>query len=271
MSDTSQYIHGTTPDEQARLSLLNDLLNPRSVAALGLVGGERILDVGSGLGQLTRAMARAAGAKVIGIERSHDQIAEAKRQAALDGEASLVEFRQGDAIDFPLREEEWGTFDIAHTRFLLEHVPKPLEVVRAMVRAVRPGGRIVLEDDDHDLLRLWPEPPGFQEFWQAYMRSYEYLGNDPIVGRRLVSLLVEAGAQPVRNALLFFGSCVGEAHFSGYVKNLIEVIAGARETVIGAELLQAETFDAGIASLHEWSQRTDAAIWYAMSWAEGRR
>jgi SAM-dependent methyltransferase len=271
MDDTSHYIHGTTPDEQARLSRLNDLLNSRCVAEMHLRGGERILDVGSGLGQLTRAMARAAGVRVIGIERSGEQIAEAQRQAALDGEEALVEFRRGDALQFPLRAGEWETFDIAHTRFLLEHVPAPLEIVRAMVRAVRSGGRIVLEDDDHDLLRLWPEPSGFGTLWQAYMRSYEYLGNDPIVGRRLVSLLVQAGAEPVRNTLLFFGSCAGDAHFAGYVENLVGVVAGARATVLDAGLISAEAFDAAINSLHDWRQRRDAAIWYGMSWAEGRR
>jgi SAM-dependent methyltransferase len=271
MSDTSHYIHGTTPEEQSRLSLLNDLLNARSVEALQLRGGEKILDVGSGLGQLTRAMARTARARVIGIERSGEQIREAQRQAALDREESLVELRQGDALRFPLHADEWGTFDIAHTRFLLEHVPEPIEIVRAMVRAVRPTGRIILEDDDHDFLRLWPEPDGFAALWQAYMRSYEYLGNDPIVGRRLVSLLVEAGAQPVRNSLLFFGSCEGDDHFSGYVANLIGVIMGARETIIRAGVLSADSFDAAIVSIRDWSQNKNAAIWYTMSWAEGRR
>jgi SAM-dependent methyltransferase len=116
---------------------------------------------------LTRAMARTARARVIGIERSGEQIREAQRQAALDREESLVELRQGDALRFPLHADEWGTFDIAHTRFLLEHVPEPIEIVRAMVRAVRPTGRIILEDDDHDFLRLWPEPDGFAALWQA--------------------------------------------------------------------------------------------------------
>ncbi|MGH8865429.1 MAG: methyltransferase domain-containing protein [Blastocatellia bacterium] len=268
---SSEYLHGTDPEEQARLSLLNGLLNVGSLRELRLRGGERILDVGSGLGQLSRAMARASGVRVISIERSDEQIAEAERQAAQAGEASLVEFRRGDALRFPLREEEWGTFDVAHTRYLLEHLRDPLAVVRAMVRAVRPGGRIVLEDDDHDLLRLWPEPPGFAALWQAYQRGFEHLGNDPVIGRRLVSLLVEAGADPVRNTFVFFGSCAGEPHFGHYVENLIGVVNGARATVVDAGLLDGASFDAAIAALHEWSRGAAATLWYAVSWAEGRR
>jgi SAM-dependent methyltransferase len=270
-TDSSQYLHGTDPEEQARLSLLNELLNAGSLQALALRGGERVLDVGSGLGQLTRAMARAASTRVIGIERSEDQLAEAKRQAALADEETLVEFRQGDAYHFPLRDDEWGWFDVVHTRFLLEHVPDPLPVVESMVRAVRPGGRIVLEDDDHEIMRLWPEPSGFAELWHAYMRSYDELGNDPIIGRRLVQLLAQAGAEPVRNTWIFFGSCAGTDHFPHYMTNLIGVIAGARKTIVDLELLEAAAFDASIEALREWSQHKDAAIWYAMAWAEGRR
>jgi SAM-dependent methyltransferase len=267
----SAYIHGTAPEEQARLSVLNELINVGSLRELQLRRGERVLDVGSGLGQLSRAMARATSVRVLGVERSAEQIAEAERQAAQAGETALAEFRQGDALHLPLRDEEWGSFDVAHTRFLLEHVRDPLPVVKTMVRSVRPGGRIVLEDDDHDLLRLWPEPPGFKALWDAYQRSYEHLGNDPAIGRQLVSLLVHAGAAPVRNTFIFFGGCAGEPHFADYVENLTGVIGGARKTVVDAGLMSASVFDAGIRALREWSGDPAATLWYAVSWAEGRR
>src|SRR5919204_622789 len=137
----SQYVHGSDPDEQARLTRLNDLLNA------------------------------------------------------------------GTLRELPLTRAEWGSFDVAHTRFLLEHVPDPEAVVAAMVRAVRPGGRIVLADDDHDVLRLWPEPAAVRAVWQAYCGTYERMGNDPYVGRRLPALLHGAGAVPRRSTWIFFGAC----------------------------------------------------------------
>jgi ubiquinone/menaquinone biosynthesis C-methylase UbiE len=164
----SVYIHGTDDDEQRRLSLMNDvLLNSAMLREMHLRGDERILDLGSGLGQFTRMMARAVpNGHVTGIERDEEQLAAAKRLAANDGEEALAEFRAGDALNLDLCDK-WGTFDIAHTRFLLEHIPDPLSAVRSMVRAVRPGGRIVLADDDHGVLRLWPEPPGWMSLWDA--------------------------------------------------------------------------------------------------------
>src|SRR6185503_3276334 len=94
------YIHGSKPKEQRRLSRLNELLNQACLRELALNGGEAILDVGSGLGQFTRDMARAAGATahVIGIERNPRQLAEARRQAEQAHEGDLVEWRNGDAL-----------------------------------------------------------------------------------------------------------------------------------------------------------------------------
>jgi SAM-dependent methyltransferase len=271
--DDSHYLHGTSPDEQARLSKLNELINGRSLAEMSLRPGDRVLDVGSGLGQLTRAMARQVGSgNVIGIERSAEQLHEAQRFANEAGEAGLVEFRLGDATDLPLRSDEWGTFDVAHARFVVEHVRDPLAVVRQMVRAVRPGGRIILEDDGHDTLRIWPDSPGLVRLWQNYIRTYDRVGNDPYVGHRLVALLHEAGAVPARNTWLFFGACSGQRDLlPAMVENLIKIIEGVRDLILSFGEFDAATFECTVAGFREWGRRPDAALWYATSWAEGNR
>ncbi len=264
MSKEPAYLHGTSEAEQGRLSLLNRLLNEAAMKELAIRPGESIVDFGSGLAQLALDMARASGVRLVGIERSEEQLLRAQRHELLD-------LRRGDVSDPPLRDREWGSFDLAHARFVLEHVRDPLAVVRHMVRAVRPGGRIVLQDDDHDVFRCWPEPAGFGALWRAFQRSYDRIGCDPYVGRRLVSLLHEAGAAPVRSTWIYFGSCAGEPKWAGFVENLHSQLQGAREAMMDGGLLGALEIDAALATFLEWSRRPEAAIWYAVCWAEGAR
>jgi SAM-dependent methyltransferase len=239
---------------------------------MALRGDERILDFGSGLGQFTRAMGRATPrGHVVGIERNGEQLTAAQRFAATDNEAHLVEFRRGDVLNLELPRDEWSTFDVAHARFILEHVPDPLHVVKTMMRAVKPGGRIILADDDHGVLRLWPEPPGMNDLWNAYIRTYDRIGNDPYVGRRLVSLLHQAGAMPRRNTWIFFGGCAGMEIFEVLARNLAGVVRSARETIINMSLFDPQAFDDVMEQYDAWSRRPDAAIWFAVAWAEGAR
>jgi SAM-dependent methyltransferase len=269
--DASIYLHGSDPDEQRRLARLNDLINERCLSTLKLKGGERILDVGSGLGQFTRLMAKTAEA-VVGVERSEEQLQESLRLAKTEGENDKADFRLGDATALPLLGDEWGSFDVVHSRFVLEHVRDPLAVVRQMAMAAKPGGRIVISDDGHDTLRLWPRPTGFAELWTAYMRTYDRVGNDPLVGHRLVSLLVEAGLEPTFNTWVFFGACAGEKDvFAAYADNLVRVIDGVKPQILALGEFDDPSFDDRIRHIRDWSRRPDAAIWYALSWAEGRK
>jgi SAM-dependent methyltransferase len=181
-----------------------------------------------------------------------------------------VELRQGEVSSPPLATREWGTFDLAHARFLLKHVHDPATVVRRMIQTLRPRGRIILADDDHDLLRIWPEPRGFLSLWQAYMQSYRLYGTDPNIGRQLVSLIRVAGAQPIRNTLIFFGGCSGDPNFRAYVENLAGVILiTAKDRILSAGLLSGKSFDESLAALGPWGKRQDAALWYGLCWAEG--
>ena len=109
----------------------------------------------------------------------------------------------------------------------------------------------------------------WEALWRAYVRSFDRLGADPYVGRRLVALLHGAGLTPVRNGGVFFGGCAGNDRFLAIADNLIAAIAGARDAMLAGELLDARSFDAGIAGLHDWKTDPAAALWYAACYAEG--
>lgn len=274
MSD--RYIHGTHREEQQRLGLLNRILNERSLAELAVQPGDRVLEMGAGTGLFAIELARAvgpvrSGGRVLAVERSPEQIATARAAAHEAWVGDVLELREGDANAPPLAEDEWSSFDLVHARFLLEHLADPLVAVRHMVAAAKPGGRIVLADDDHDQLRLWPPAERFSELWQVYFRHYESLGNDPFVGRKLVALLHAAGARPERNTLVFFGGCAGQPSFPAVVDNLAGVVESSRTSLIDAGLVDEASYRAAQEELGEWARRDDASLWYGLNWAEGVR
>jgi SAM-dependent methyltransferase len=273
----SHYVHGSSPEEQARLGLMNDILERRCLDELALNGSERILDVGCGVGAFTLAMGRAVPrGRVLAIERDERQLEQAKSRVLLassePGEADLerrIELRRGDAYDLPLEKGEWGSLDVAWSRFLLEHVDDPQRVVDALVRAVRPGGRIVLCDDDHDVLRLDPPVPAFEKLGDAYLASYRDHGNDPAIGRRLPRLLVNAGAVLDRTTWVFFGSCAGAPDWRLVIDNCRVLLEQARSEI--ERHLAPVQVDRALSEFRDWSLRPDASFWLPLAWAEGRK
>jgi SAM-dependent methyltransferase len=271
MNTDNDYIHGTEPDEQVRLGLMNEEINAVALRELNLRGGERILDMGCGLGQLARAMARVAGptGRVAGIEADERQIVEAEAQAAAAGEAGLVEFRQGDALAPPLSKGEWHSFDIVHARFLLEHLQDPQSAVEAMARAARPGGRVVLQDDDHSVMRLWPPAQRVERLWKMYAETYEKIGFDGYIGRKLVEFLHSVGVRPTRTTWLFYGACAGHPSFGPLTTNLLGVLEGATDRILQHSKLSRKELQQALEEFRGWVALDHAAFWYAICWAEG--
>jgi len=268
MTESSAYIHGSSPEEQARLELMNGILNERCLAELDLRGGERVLEMGAGTGVFSSDLLRVLGASgtLVAIERDDEQVRAARERLA--GRADL---RSGDVGNPPLSESEWGSFDLVHARFLLEHLPDPQGAVDVMVRAARAGGRIALVDDDHSLMRFAPDPGGMTELWRDYAERYRDLGCDPEVGRRLVSLLVNAGAEVERTTQIPYGGARGEPAFEAVVKNLAEVVDTGRAALLERTDWTAARIDDAQAAFRAWAERADAVVWYALPMAIGRR
>ncbi len=101
---------------------------------LAAQGGERILDLGCGTGQLTAEIAR-SGAQVTGADNSPDMIGEARRNFP------ELRFELADARSLPFREE----FDAVFSNAALHWVPDPNAAAASIARALKPGGRFVAE------------------------------------------------------------------------------------------------------------------------------
>lgn len=96
--------------------------------------GERILDLGCGTGHLTDRIA-AAGADVIGIDASPSMVAQARRNFP------KLRFRLADATDFTVD----APCDAVFANAVLHWIREPEKAAACMARALKPGGRLVLE------------------------------------------------------------------------------------------------------------------------------
>lgn len=256
-------------DMNEPVSIVDRLLNRDCLRALALDTEERVLDVGCGFGELTCAMA-VASARVLGIDKDPTIVDAARAKALARGLGDRTEFRAGRAAELPLRTQEWGSFNVAHARFLLESLRDPRAAVAQMVRAVRPGGRIVLVDDDHETLRLWPEAPRVMAAWRAYLAWFDAAGGDSVVGRKLVAILHDSGARPVRAASLSFGVCAGEASFTDAVARLRSILETERQGILTTGCVDEAGLEAALDELSAWALRPDSAAFYVVRLAEGR-
>lgn len=102
-----------------------------------------VLDVGSGLGGPSRAIARAFGCRVTGIDLSDEYCRAATILAERTGLSELVTYRQGDALDLPFPDR---AFDVVWTQHAAMNVPDKPRLYREMRRVLKPGGPLALYD-----------------------------------------------------------------------------------------------------------------------------
>jgi len=114
----------------------------RTVNALKLTGGARVLDLATGTADLAIAIARRQpDAQVVGLDPSAGMLAvgaEKLRRLGLDERVELVE---GDAEALPFADDSFDGVSIA---FGIRNVPDRARALAEMARVTRPAGRIAI-------------------------------------------------------------------------------------------------------------------------------
>lgn len=258
------YIHGTQSDEQRRLATLNRLINPIFLEFLQFGDVHSILEVGSGLGMLTREVAsRAPAAEVVGVEQSPAQLA-----AIGEDLPPNLWFVKGDAHSLPFPDNR---FDVVYCRFVLEHVHRPEVVCSEMLRVLAPGGRVFVMENDISLQRYDPPTPRFDILWGKVAQLQAALGGDALIGIKLFRLLTDAGFQDVS---LSFAPDVyhwGEEEFDIWVDNEIVILQGCQKELLSNGLATREDIDQAIHELQSLHSCQTASTWFAWNRAAGRK
>lgn len=217
MSDRHpEYILRHSEQELRRLSRQHGLFEEftrRLILDAGICRGMRILDVGSGAGDVSLLVAEIVGPEgaVVGVDKSAVSVARARERAAAGGFEHLS-FVEGDAAELPGE----GQFDGAVGRFVLGWVADPVRMTHAVSRRVRPGGVVVFQEYDHPLQggRSFPEAPLFERTFTCCLETLRRAGFDLRMGARLFPTMTAAGLPPPH--LRMDVSMGGGANYEGY-------------------------------------------------------
>jgi ubiquinone/menaquinone biosynthesis C-methylase UbiE len=158
--------------------------------------GEKILEVGSGTGAISRLLATLSpGVHVTGVDIAPNFVDIARTLAAADGLSATVSFQTSPAEALPFAEAQ---FDGALAVRLLLHSADPDQVLRELARVTRPSGRVVAMD--WDLGTVAVDHPDRELTRRLLDWRTDHYGGNNWSGRQIYSRMVAAGFTDVTTA-----------------------------------------------------------------------
>lgn len=196
MASGARYVFDNAWDRgRARLATVEELLDPGTIGhleRLGIGAGAACAEVGAGGGSVARWLCRKVGPSGTVVATDVDT----RYLDALE-EPNLA-VRRHDIAKGDLGE---GAFDLVHARLVLEHLPERETAMASMIRALRPGGILLVESLDYVAAVPVSELGAREHAYSQAVRLAEFgkAGLDASYGRKLPEALAAAGLRNVGN------------------------------------------------------------------------
>jgi ubiquinone/menaquinone biosynthesis C-methylase UbiE len=229
---THYVIHGGVAGSK-RMEVVARAYWPTTLPLLqraGIRQGMYCLDLGCGAGEVTFEIARLVGpsGRVVGMDMDLVKLELAGKRAAQEG-VSNIEFRQSNVFEW----DDDSVYDLIYVRFLLTHLPESQRVIPKLLRALRPGGILVVEDIDFAGYVSHPANPAHDRFVNLYREVVRRRGGDADIGPKLLAMLAAADTQQLSLSIVY----PEHEHGSGKDISLLTMI-GISEAVLAEKLTQ---------------------------------
>jgi len=193
------YPFQSSDDERKRLIAQGELVAPltrRLFERAGITTGMRVLDIGSGSGDVALLAAELVGPKgdVTGIDRDPAQVAYAEQRAKTRGLAN-VHFVAGDFREI----EVTPAVDAIVGRLVLMYAANPLDAMGRALRNLKSGGVIALQESiiDYDgPVFIEPLDCLAAKAAEWFRAGFKHAGVHSRMGMRLFGLMRKAGLAP---------------------------------------------------------------------------
>lgn len=192
-TNTHAYALGYSESEFKRLEFQGGFfrdLTENVLRRAGIAPGMSVLDIGSGVGDVSLLAAELVGPSgtVLGVDRSEEAASVARQRAA----ASRLDWVRFEAIEldaFSARHK----FDAVIGRLILAYLPDPAATLRRLRRHLRPGGIVAFQEMMTPLARSIPEGPQFRRCRTWILGTLERAGFELDMGGKLFATFLAAG------------------------------------------------------------------------------
>ena len=204
--------------------------------------GMSILDVGTGTGTLLHGLAKLVGpnGRVVGIDYSKTMVDEAVRRKPSN---LPLEFKVDDAYAMQFDD---NSFDAASSNIVFQHLPNPDKPLSEMVRVVRPGGRVVLTEQDWDTFFF---DCGEKALTRRIVSAFSDTVPNGQIGRALPRMFADAGLERISVQGIPFVITGQHAHM------LDGMVEGHLSYCLSEGIVSQSEFDTW---LHEYKSRVNA-------------
>lgn len=252
----SAYLLSGGAAELERLRLQARVWEPAAEQLLDQIGiapGWRCLDLGCGgmgiLGPLSRRVGPSG--QVVGVDRDAQQLAAAR--AYVDEEKlTNVEILDRDAYATGLPN---AMYDVVHVRFLFAPVGRDHELLTEMLRLVRPGGILAIQEPDASPWACHPPSRAWGALKSAIVQAFKAGGGDFDAGTRTFGLLRSAGVKDIQVRTVVIA--LQDRH--PYMRLPIQFATSLRQRILDGGFLAESELDEHIAGCEEIVR--DPATW----------
>ena len=191
----AQYTMGRSESETKRLieqSQLYDGVTRRFLNAAGIEKGMKVLDIGSGAGDVALTLAEIVGndGAVVGVDVNAEILETARGRADTAG-ITNVEFIAGDARTLDLPDD----FDAIVGRLVLMYMAEPADALKQLAARLRPGGIVAFQEIELTFYRaiVHPDTPLVNKLIECAIAVFEKSGAHIGMGIHLYRAFVDAG------------------------------------------------------------------------------
>ena len=190
---STRYVLGHSDRELARLTRQGAQTQPITrefLVAAGVTDGMRVLDVGTGAGDVAFLASELVGDNgwVVGIDREPEVLALARERAGALGLRN-VSFQEADASNLTFE----SSFDAVIGRYVLQFQPEPESVLRRLVNHLRPGGLVAIHESDWTSFKSIPSVHIWDRCGRLATEALKAGGAETQTGTKLPSIFAAAG------------------------------------------------------------------------------